>query len=458
MALDNKLKITVEVEGKDAQTTLENIAKATQKTGDSAKAAASGVGVFHASLQRMGEIAGGIISVQAVEGLFNRVKSLGESFLEAAANEEVFVQRMNFALDPMNRYSKAGEQMAEWIDRLALGPLRALKVDDLKQAAITLENFGLSAKDNLIPLANAAAQTGKSIQDLVQIIDMASMGATRGLKQIGIEAGDVFREANRIYQERTQAMANWSSGGVGTFPFRQVVVGGGYSNLQEMAATEQGQADLITGLMNIITERFRGAAQQQQDTWAAMTNALGNYWEIFKERVMGAGLFETLEKRRLDFVNKLEGWMNSGKFDQWAEMIGRAADTAFTKIMDWVDRAFAYVEKIFSSTDPWGTLWADAEKGINKLADAFLSINWEHIGEMIGNGIMSGLSKALSGEMGMIANWAKSIWSYVWSGGFGPTAQNMGDFQSNWIQEQIAYDIMAGRSPLTPALEGELAR
>lgn len=470
---DNKVKIVIDVEGKDAINTMNRVSAATRGVEESAGFLSKGLGGLASGFKNVMQVAGGILTARLFESLGRGVWNLAESFIEAAASEETFIRQMNFALDPMNKFSKAGEEMDDWLDNLSIRELRMFKGDQLQKAALDLENFGLSARDNLQLIGDVAAQMGRPIEAVVTMLQQFSMGNMRGLRQFGIDLQDVMARA-------------------GTFVTRSGFFSSSTQTVSQFEA-----------LMQILNERFRGAADTAKNDWSSMVTALGNYWDLFKEKVMGSGPFEVLKDKLRRLLDWLESPSGMKWFDSWTTGIGEWTATALQDIWDFAENAVSYLKLVFGSEHPWEMLWADmyetVTKALNWLMDYLRSkaAEWWSIGWNIGMGIYDGIMAALakaweallafdqrmtSATAGIIGGMhgggfetesgmagegvsgggysTESTVNQYNSFSFGSTNinQSKGSDPATDFQERVARDIQSGRSPILPAMRRAFAR
>jgi hypothetical protein len=368
---ENKVRIVIDVEGEAGQKTLEKIATATAKVGESSRLASHGLGLLSsASKGAVGVLDSLWTKIWGLAGTYGLYR-LAESFIDAAAAEETFIRQMNFALEPMNRFSKQGEKMDEWLDNLSIRGLRMFKGDELQQAAIDLENFGISARENLELLGDVAAQMGKPIGAVVNMLQQFSMGNYKGLKQFGIDIEDLMSR-----------VGSWTR--VGFFSSSTTTV------------TEWD------ALMDILKEKFQGAAASAENDWKSMITALWNYWGLFMEKIMGSGPFESMKEKVKIFLDWLESPEGTSAFERWAKSIGEWLDTAIKDVWDFGSRVVSYLKLIFSSENPWEMLWADmygtVVKVFNWMLDYFRTktAEWIELGKQIGTGIYEGIAAQLA--------------------------------------------------------------
>jgi hypothetical protein len=370
----------------DGSATIERVSGKLSSLGDEARKTSSRMEGFGSSTQaatsalhRLYAAAGAAVAAIGTYGL-------AKSFIEAADADERLTRQLNYALDPLNRYSKEGERLNDWLDELSVKELRGIKSDDLAKAAVDLANFGISVRENITALGEAAMQMGRPLGEIVNIVMMASEGAYRGLRRLGIQMREVLEEA-------------------------------GYATQEEMIATEEGLERGTQAVLNIIKSRFSGASQAAQGEWSVMVTALGNYWDNFKEKVMQAGVFDWLKEKLQRLVDYLEKAMMTGKLDEWAKSVGEAVTRVLDSVWSFGEKVSAYIDKLLNSKDPLKALWNDIKEEAAKVFDSIIESvtkktdEWLKAGQAIGRGLIDGIWSVVREEMDWITQWINHVLS-----------------------------------------------
>lgn len=416
MASNDKLKIVIDVDAKTGAAEIRKVAGAGDDLDKGTRRASSGMGILTAASRGLSLALGPLgVALAAVGGAFAGYQ-LSKSFIEAADADEKLTRQLNFALDPMNRYSKEGERLNDWLDELSVKELRGIKGDELNKAALDLENFGISARDNLVALGEAAMQMGDPISNIVETIKMASEGGYRGLRKLGIQVADVARQA-------------------------------GFATAEAMMATEDGLARGTTAILEIIKARFTGASHAAQGEWSVMVNAIGNWWGIFQEKLMQTKVFETLKgwvKGFLDWFDTPAGRLN---LDGWATSLGEWIDGAITDIWNFGTNVIGYLTMVFQSENPWEMLWADAYETVSKWVTWLIKYisektsEWYQIGLKVGEGIAQGIYDKVKGVVQRAIDATPANISGMHGAGF--------EFED----QEVYVDFLNDQSPVKPLTE-----
>ena len=220
-----------------------------------------------------------------------KFKELGMSFVETAAKFEQF----SVALKSIEGNSKVAQKSMQWIQDFAAKT--PYQLDQVTESFIKLRAYGLNAQKDLVWLGNTASAMGKPLNQAVEAIADAVNGEFERLKEFGVKG----------YQQGNKAALQWTtrSGEV-----KNIVI-------------ENNSKIIESTLKAIWNSKYAGAMQEQSLTWNGILSTMQGNWEIFKNNIMKAGLFDYLKAIVMvvgDYFK--EATDNSGKnAKQWANVM-----------------------------------------------------------------------------------------------------------------------------------------
>jgi len=177
----------------------------------------------------------------------------------------------------------------------------------------------------LTDIGDAASATGQDLQGIGYAFANATAGQLRGLKQIGITAGDIRRKMGEEID----------------------------------ASTNLGREKIAEAVSSIMKERFGGGMKRFMGTTITglLSNIEDNIWQ-FKDKV-GARLGDSF-KAILSMVTKyIEDWRSGGIFDSLADNLGKPFEILANVLRPVLDTAVSLIpviEKITKSPN-WVRAW-----------------------------------------------------------------------------------------------------
>ncbi len=184
--------------------------------------------------------------------------ALAKSFVNAAARSESLKTRLIGLFGSITEGTKAFKGLEEVAERLPV------KLQDLESSATQFGAVIKGGADETLKwvemAADISAATGLSIDTTTQ--------ALRRMYDGGTEAATMFRRAGIL------SMLGFQKG--------------------VSLSAEETRQHLIAAWEDPAS-RFRGAAAGAAKTWDGMLTLLGNAWTLFRERLMGAGVFDFIK-------------------------------------------------------------------------------------------------------------------------------------------------------------------
>jgi hypothetical protein len=162
-------------------------------------------------------------------------------------------------------------------------------IQEIMEATKQLELFGLYSSRNLAIVEDAAKGMGKNIQEVVNVIAMASEGNIRGLRRYGIGALDLQRELGHKLKTDTVA------------------------DLEEI-----GQA-----VLSIFEKSYAGAGEAADRSLGGMINQLRNNWIAFKKEVSDAGPLKAAKDILGSILEGVRTLFGSDEGKRAAQIIGK---------------------------------------------------------------------------------------------------------------------------------------
>ena len=206
---------------------------------------------------------------------------MGKSFLEVAANVEQYEIRLKVLLGSQE---KATEAMREFQRTAAKLPFT---LEEVIESGIRLTTIKVPFKDWLTPIADVAAAFGL---DLPTATDQFARAMSAGLG-----AADWFREKGISAMIKDFAKLKH-----------------GIEDITKIGSIE------LQGVMFEWAKTFKGSTEDMAKTWKGIVSMLQDKWFQFRDAVMKAKVFEILKGGLASFNEKLDEFMASGKFEEWA--------------------------------------------------------------------------------------------------------------------------------------------
>ena len=281
---------------------------------------------FSDALKAVGTVIAGL----GIYELTKQVIELSKSFVETAAKFEQF----SVALKSIEGNSKVAQKSMEWIQDFAAKT--PYQLDQVTEGFIKLRAYGLNAQKDLVWLGDTASAMGKPLMQAVEAIADAVNGEFERLKEFGVKG----------YQQGNKAALQWTtrSGEV-----KNIVI-------------ENNSKIIESTLKAIWNSKYAGAMKEQSKTWNGLLSTMQGNWEIFKNNIMKAGLFDYLKSILLvinDYLNK--AFKNGSKAGQdWAKNIINATKGVIESIGGIID-SFNFLKRVMLSIK---LIWLVFKEGV----------------------------------------------------------------------------------------------
>lgn len=231
-----------------------------------------------------------------IGGLFT-----ANTFIETASTFEQF----EVQLTTIQGSSEKAKESLAWISEFAAKtPYEMQQVTD---AFVKLQSYGLDARKGglLESIGNMASGIGKDLDQAVEAIADAMTGENERLKEFGIRSEKDKKTGGTTYKYNIDG--------------------------KELTKTATSASqDIQRALQEIMDERFKGGMEAMSKTWKGTLSNLADTWQMFKLKVMNAGVFDALKGKLNDFMSWLRE--NGDAIDEWASIIGSGVTTVINVI------------------------------------------------------------------------------------------------------------------------------
>lgn len=221
-----------------------------------------------------------------------KLAGVAKGFLTTASSMETYQTTLGTVLKSTERAA----DMMKWIKDFA--ETTPFEIPGLVEAATRLEAYGMDAKKYMRGLGDTAAAMGKPIMAAVEMIADASQGEFERMKEFGLRASDVAKEA-------------------------------GFKSVTEMTSTRENLIKGTETLMAMLEKRYSGGMEKLSKTWGGMISNIKDLWTGFQMEVMGSKVFDVLKKGLHSVLTKINEMKASGKFKEWAEQSARYVLASF---------------------------------------------------------------------------------------------------------------------------------
>jgi hypothetical protein len=243
-------------------------------------------------------------AAQLVTGINQGLELLEKSFKAAAGATKMFVdtgamfasyERQLTAIT--GSAEKAHQNVTELIEASrSMGD----PIQEIMAATKQLELFGLYSTENLRIVSDAAKGMGKDINEVVNVIAMASEGNIRGIRRYGLNALNLAAEMGHKVK----------------------------------VDTIQDLEDIGQAVLKIFQKSYSGAGAAYDVGLGGMINQLRNNWVAFKKEVADAGPFQAARDIIGSILESVRSLFASGEEQRIGKVIGQALadlmyDTAF---------------------------------------------------------------------------------------------------------------------------------
>lgn len=231
-----------------------------------------------------------------IGGLFT-----ANTFIETASTFEQF----EVQLTTIQGSSEKAKESLAWISEFAAKtPYEMQQVTD---AFVKLQSYGMDARKGglLESIGNMASGMGKDLDQAVEAIADAMTGENERLKEFGIRSEKDKKTGGTTYKYNIDG--------------------------KELTKTATSASqDIQHALQEIMDERFKGGMEAMSKTWKGTLSNLSDTWQMFKLKVMNAGVFDALKGKLNDFMSWLRE--NGDAIDEWASTIGSGVTTVINVI------------------------------------------------------------------------------------------------------------------------------
>jgi lambda family phage tail tape measure protein len=321
---DNKVQITVEfdVHGRpkivDAQGQVRKLGNETDKTAKRMRRMESASARMERSMRTLGHAA------IALAGTYG-IARIAMSFLDAARTTENYQVRLRALLGSVEEGNRLFDEMRQYASNVPF------EIENIMGSATALSGVVKGGVDDIvawIPLiGDLAAAYGIPIEEATQqFIRMYSAGAA---------SADMFREKGISAALGFQAGVSYSA-----------------EETRRKLWEEWTKSESL----------FRGSTQEMKKTWDGLMSMASDEWFQFRNRIMGAGLFDFLKSELKMVVDITKEWGEENN-----EFI---AQQMAEHILDIADAGLALSSILIKMP----VYWADLNFVINRSIDAALSV------------------------------------------------------------------------------------
>jgi len=252
-------------------------------------------------LQRIAEIAGGIVTAQIFMRLARGVANLARAAVDAVGDYEALsmqiatlLAREQMALDPTLSMAEALEEGAEgaqnmlgWVTELAL-----------------LSPFSEEDVGYIVRIGMSYQMSSEMAQTMAQAL--ADLGAATGLPKeqmrlLGLALGQVESKGKLTGEEMRQL----TNAGIGVDMVAQAMGISVNDVAEAMSAGEIAADQLLPGLFAIIESDFGGSAERMALSWNGLRSTLGDIGRVTLRTVLGPALTE-IKPLIVDFLTRLQ--------------------------------------------------------------------------------------------------------------------------------------------------------
>jgi len=363
------------------------------------------------------------LALQGGLALAGSMIALGSASIFAAAGDEKLVSRLTAVYG-------SGTQAKTALDELDRMSMKSGKsTEDLADAMITLQQYGLSSSYNLTAVANAAKVADVSVADMAMSVSALQ---SRGLKKLGIGLEGNDKDGYTI------------SGRDKSGKLREVIV-------RDAEAARKKLIDIFSFKFGTDIK-----ATTFSEMFAGLKNGFGNAIEQFGDGLLPAAK-RTIEYLSTGIQNLIEG----GKLDEWGKKAGEWLEVAASRLIAGIKTLPKIWEGLQNVWEKGGdalrnVLLGVFEFGAGIFSDAFVGMLqasagiWAGIGEIIASMFMKqilqlfGMDNLRQTKMNeTLGSLSKAEYSGM------ATKYNLGantDFQSLPVSTQTEIAMMNGSS------------
>lgn len=202
------------------------------------------------------------------------------TFIEAADTAEKYRVTLDILLGSQKEGARMFQEMSKFAAKV---PFEYEKIMSSATALAGVMEGGVEEVNEWMPMiSDLAAVSRLSIEETTgQIIRMYSAGAA---------AADLFRERG------ITAMLGFQAG---------------------VRYTAEETREMLTDAFESPTSKFRGASKELAKTWSGLLSMMADRWFLFRNKVMGGGLFEGIKQKVQEILDKLDELQNNGKMAEF---------------------------------------------------------------------------------------------------------------------------------------------
>ncbi len=246
--------------------------------------------------------------------------SIAGTAIEAASSMEQYRITLNTVLKDSQ---KAGETL-KWASQFA--NVTPFETDEVVQATVRLESYGLTATKYLPIIGDMAAVMGKDVLQATEAIADAQTGELERLKEFGITKEMIITQANK------------KLAGIEVVNNKGQIV---------------NQRAFNAALLSLMKERYDGGMKLQSKSFKGRISTIVGTWKSGLSQIAGmsdsgeivkGSAFDSISQK----VGQISGTMEKMQADGSLQRIQQNLGQIVGKIMDGVDRA---IPKIVNITD-----------------------------------------------------------------------------------------------------------
>jgi hypothetical protein len=267
----------------------------------------------------------------------------------------------------MKDQKKAGETFAWAVNFANKTPF---ETDEIVQATVKLQSYGIEAQKNLPFIGDMAAAMGKGIDQAAEAVADGLQGNLERLLEFGVTKEMIVQQANKKLN------------GI------EVVNNKGQ-------ITNQKAFNLA--LFSLMQERYKGAMEIQSKSWGGLVSTISGIAKTGLAQISGiaqngdiikGSAFDIAKQKLTQLADAFTKLQESGKFDELQKKLSDLVSNGLAKVEEYVPKIIEFGQKVIDN----GPQIIDT---VEKIGIGFLT--WKAI-EGVANGIIliSNLSKALS--------------------------------------------------------------
>ena len=325
------IKYTVTVDAKGAASEVKKFDNAVDGLGKTTPKTSSALSGLWKEFAK-GMLAGASVAA-VIHGLSKAMRTIPAAFLDAAVVTENYTVRLETLLGSQ----KAAADAMSYFQEVAAGvPFTLEAVID---AGTKVTAFGLEFRKWTPIVADLAAVMGLSLPEAASALGRAFAG--------GAGAADIFRERGILNIIKDSALMKRGIDDLSKVSLPE------FRDIMYETFTDQGG-------------KIAGGADKLAKTWSGTISMIQDKWFQMRQKVMEAGIFDTLKEQLESLNKKLQEFVDSGQLEEWANRAAKGFDVLVRSI----EELHLLAEASAKGTGPAG-VWADKiTGGSRKMAEA----------------------------------------------------------------------------------------